>query len=559
MKNFILILIFTLFLMGDEFHSVKFSGDYGSSDEEFSDETLEKICHIEYPPTYKVWKNNPVFTKKDIKLFRTNLKSYMESIGYYDGKVDITTAEDTIYVHIKKNRAIKIHSLKVPDEFKSFMRVKVSDRFKTKDFTQTKKSISRFLEENGYPDYKMESKAVVDVDLYKVDVSFEIQKGEKRYFGMTDINNSANIDNKLIAEALEYKEGELYDVKKVEKSYDNLYRFGVFEGINIKADTNISKMPMKLSLVQGKTKSVITQVGYDTQDGVSGGLEYNDNNFFGDLNQLQIKAKGSLDRGYSVKSRFFKPQIIDDISLSDEVSYSDWDYESYEEKLLSNRIYLGKKILEGVHNLGILTQKSNIVSKSSLVEDGSYLINALFYSAIFDYRDLPMDAKNGTYYNFYIENASKALGSDIDYLKIEAKARYIKEFTPFVFASKLKVGAINKDVPIFKRLFAGGAMSNRGYEYQMVGEILEDYPLGGNSMMEGSVELRRYFWDKFAVVGFFDSTMLSQEPNDFNSEFYNSFGTGIRYMSPIGAVRLDVGFPQKGGDYAIHFGIGEVF
>ena len=78
-------------------------------------------------------------------------------------------------------------------------------------------------------------------------------------------------------------------------------------------------------------------------------------------------------------------------------------------------------------------------------------------------------------------------------------------------------------------------------------------------MIEGSVELRRYFWDKFVVVGFFDSTMLSQEPNDFNSEFYNSFGTGIRYMSPIGAVRLDVGFPQKGGDYAIHFGIGEVF
>jgi len=485
----------------------------------------------------------------------------MESIGYYDSKVEITTFEDTITINIKKGKAITINSLKVPPEFSSFMRVKTQTRFKTKDFSQTKRTISRFLEENGYPDYKMDAKAVVDVDLWRVDIHFDVEKGQKRYFAHTDINNSSKIKEKLIVDALEYKEGELYDIKKVEKSYDNLYRMGVYENISIlpNFENNSSKTPMSVSLIEGKTKDILTHIGYDTQDGLSGGVEYNDHNFFGDLRLLTIKAKGSLDRGYSLKTRLFQPSVVEDIGLGDEVSYSNWDYDSYEEQLLANRIYLSKKIFEGVHTLGFAIQKSNIESKSTLIEDSNYLINSIFYSAIFDHRDSPMDAKNGTYYNLYVENASKVIGSDIDYLKVEAEARYIKEYAPFVVATKLKAGVINNDVPIFKRLFAGGAMSNRGYEYRMVGESLDGYPLGGNSMIEGSLELRRYFMERFAVLGFVDSTMLSSQPNDFNGELYNSFGAGVRYLSPIGAVRFDLGIPQEGGEYALHFGIGEVF
>jgi translocation and assembly module TamA len=60
------------------------------------------------------------------------------------------------------------------------------------------------------------------------------------------------------------------------------------------------------------------------------------------------------------------------------------------------------------------------------------------------------------------------------------------------------------------------------------------------------------------VVGFIDASKLSQEVNDFSGEWFMAYGTGVRYLSVIGPLRLDLGFPTKGG-LALHLGIGQVF
>jgi len=101
-------------------------------------------------------------------------------------------------------------------------------------------------------------------------------------------------------------------------------------------------------------------------------------------------------------------------------------------------------------------------------------------------------------------------------------------------------------------------MSNRGYEYRDLGEHSGKYPIGGLSMIDASLESRYYFTENFSGVGFIDSSKLSQEVNDFQGEWYMSYGLGVRYLSVIGPLRLDVGFPTSGG-FALHLGIGQVF
>ena len=562
-KYLYIFLLLTMFLHGKTFNNVEFQGDVDLITGEFDRATLLKICHIEYPAIYKIWKKNPTFQSDEIEYFVENLIKYSQSMGYYKAEVTSRTDEDTIYLNIKKNRAIKTASITINNEFRSFLLFKEKERFKTTDFTATKKKISRFLEENGYPTYTMNAKAFVDLDIYKVDVNISIDKGLKRYFSTTEINNSSDVDNFLISKELEYKEDELYNILKIEKSYDNLYRLGVFETIKMKADFNTSdgKAPIAIVLQEGKTKEFASNLGYDTENGARGGAEYVDHDFFGNLREFRAKLQIS-QRGYQSTTSYYDPRLenplLGDFSFRNEVEFARWDYDSYIENVLSERVTFGKSFIGLNHFFGFQLEYLDIESDIPAFLEGNYLINSLFYRLVVDNRDSKMDAKNGDYYSLYLEKSMKVLGSDIDYFKVLGEARYIKEFEPVVLASKLKIGSISKETPAFKHFFLGGAMSNRGYEYRDLGAHVGKYPIGGLSSIDASLEARYYLTENFAWVSFFDSSKLSNEVNDFSGDWYNAYGVGLRYLSVIGPLRLDVGYPQEGG-FALHLGIGQVF
>ena len=565
MKNYIyILLIFTSLLSGKTFTEIKFKGDVDLLSGEFDRSTLLKICHIDYPAIYKVWKSDPTFESEQIEDFVKNVKNYTESMGYYKSEVEATTDENTIYINITKNEPIKVASLKIADEFKRFSMLTLSKRFRTRDFTESKTKIKDFLEQNGYPTYTMEAKAYVDVDLYRVDVVIDVDKGAKRYFSKTDINNSSEVDNELILEEIVYEEDELYNILKLEESYENIYRLGVFDTIKMEADfkDNDRLAPVNLRLEQGKTKEFISHLGYDTEDGARGGIEYIDHNFFGNLREFKIGAKVA-ERGYKTYTGFYEPRVelpyLGRLTFRNDLSYSKWDYDSYVEKLLTERVTFGKSLIGLDHFFGFQIEQSEIESGIPSFLSGNYLINSLFYRVIIDKRDSKMNAKNGYYSSLYLEKSMKQLGSDIDYFKVLAEGRYIKEFDPVVMAGKVKVGTISQETPLFKHFFLGGAMSNRGYEYRDVGPHSGKYPIGGLTIVDASLESRYGVTENFSTVAFFDGTKLSEEVNDFSEDWYLSYGFGLRYLSVIGPLRLDVGFPIDDGGFALHLGIGQVF
>ena len=572
MKHFLyILLLFSLFLHAKTFTQIEFNGDTDMLTGEFDRSTLLKICHIEYPAIYKVWKPHPTFETNQIKGFVKNLINYSKSMGYYNAEVDSYVDEDTIYLHIKKNKPIKISSINISEEFESFALFEKEKRFKTTDFTATKSKISRHLEETGYPTYTMKAKAFVDLDLYTVDINMSIDKGIKRYFSTTDINNTTTVDNKLIFEEIFYEENESYNVLKLEESYDNIYRFGAFEQIKMEADFNSSsgKTPIHITVKEGENKEFASNIGYDTEEGARGGVAYIDHNFFGNLREFKTGLKVS-ERGYTAYTDFYDPRIevpiLEKITFRNELSYAKWDYDSYVEKLLTERVTFGKSFGRAFrvssigidHFAGFQIEQTEIDSDIPAFLEGNYLINSIFYRLVVDGRDSEMDAKNGYYGSIYLEKSMKQLGSDIDYFKMLAEARYIKEFKPMVWAFKIKAGTISEKTPPFKHFYLGGAMSNRGYEYRDLGLHSSGYPVGGLTGLDASLESRYYVTENFAVVGFFDASKLSLELNDFSGAWYNAYGLGLRYLSIIGPLRLDVGYPQEGG-FALHLGIGQVF
>jgi len=565
-RYFYIIFLLSSLLLGKTFTNVTFTGDIDMISGEFDRATLLKICHIEYPAVYKIWKSDPTFEDNEVEDFVDNLKRYAKSMGYYKSRVNAKMDDDTIYLNIQKKQPIKVTSIEMDGEFEHFALFSKGERFRTTDFTGTKKAIVAYLEENGYPTYKLNAKAYVDIDLYKVDVKISVDKGEKRYFSITDINNSSKVDNELILNEIVYEQDELYNILKLEESYENIYRLGVFEKIKMEADFNNSngKSPIHLSLVEGKTKEFSSNLGYDTVEGARGGVEYIDHNFFGNLREFKASLKLS-EKGYTAYTGFYDPRVkivplMGRMSFRNELFYSKYDYESYIEKLLTERVTFGKSFIGLDHYFGFQMESSEIESEISEFTSGNYQINSLFYRLVIDGRDSTMDAKNGYYTSLYVERAMKAIGSEMDYTKVLAEARYIKEFEPMVFAVKATAGTISQKTPPFKHFFLGGSMSNRGYDYRDLGEHSEGgYPLGGLSVLDGSFEGRYYLTDDFSVVGFLDASKISNKVNDFDGEWYKSYGLGMRYLSIIGPLRLDVGHPSDGEGYVLHLGIGQVF
>jgi translocation and assembly module TamA len=180
---------------------------------------------------------------------------------------------------------------------------------------------------------------------------------------------------------------------------------------------------------------------------------------------------------------------------------------------------------------------------------------------LWDKRDSKVDARNGYYVDFYVERSDKAIGSDFDYVKAILELRYIKSYDKLIFGIKTRIGSINSDVPVFKRFYTGGSVTNRGYNFRDLGlKDSEGVPRGGVSMIDVLSEVRYEVFNKFYLVGFYDSSMLNLQPHTFDTKFYDSYGFGMRYLTAIGPVRLDFGFPRDdSGDWTFHISIGQTF
>lgn len=553
----------TVSLFAGEIDQINFSGDVDLVIGDFSRENLLKVCNISYPPFYKIWQDNPTFSQYDIVVCSESIEEYAQSLGFY--KADISYAIDNkiAQIHITKNNPILINSITIDKEYEPLINIKEHNSFNTVDFSNSKKAIREYLNQTGYPKAELDAKAYVDIDNYQVDISYQVTKNSPQYFGKITIDNDADVDLEYIEKEIKFKEGELYNSLLIDETYEGLYNFGIYKYISLEHNldgNDDDTMPVNIKLLKGSYRETSYSLGYDTDSGGRFKAEYKNDNFFGNLKKLSIGTRVTQD-GYNIYNNFYIPYFVfDGVSLKNELKYEDMDYESYSQEKIEEKIYLSKKIFGLTNSIGFLSQNSQIRSELEEYESGSYLLNSVFFNTVLDARDSSINPKNGYYLSFYIENGTKALASEEDYIKTLSELRFIKTFDKLTTSLKTKVGTLDKDLPIFKHFFAGGDYSNRGYTYQNVGlKDPDNNPYGGLSMIDSSLEFEYNVYKDISIATFFDSTMLSLEPNHFSEKFYNSVGLGARYYTPIGPLRVDLGFPLEDGGFVFHIGIGQVF
>jgi translocation and assembly module TamA len=132
-----------------------------------------------------------------------------------------------------------------------------------------------------------------------------------------------------------------------------------------------------------------------------------------------------------------------------------------------------------------------------------------------------------------------------------------------VAASVLVVDDLMKVAPN-KRLYAGGAGSVRGSGYQNIGpRDIDGDVIGGRSSLIFSGELRYRMTDQLGRVAFVDAGNAYSSILPGFGDFKVGVGGGVRYLTPVGPIRLDVAVPlqPETGDpsVAIYVGLGQAF
>jgi outer membrane protein insertion porin family len=193
--------------------------------------------------------------------------------------------------------------------------------------------------------------------------------------------------------------------------------------------------------------------------------------------------------------------------------------------------------------------------------------------------DSTLNARNGYTVDAHLEQAGRIFRGDYDFVETILEGRYYAALGQrAVLAVKARGGSIgapsgdNLKVPFFRRYFLGGATSLRGWGRFDVAPLFNGLPIGGHTMVESSAELRAPVWGNLSAVLFADAGNVWNNAWDFNlNDLRYDVGPGLRYNTPVGPLRFDLGYqvnripgllvngkpePRR---LRVHFSIGQAF
>jgi outer membrane protein insertion porin family len=191
-------------------------------------------------------------------------------------------------------------------------------------------------------------------------------------------------------------------------------------------------------------------------------------------------------------------------------------------------------------------------------------------SLIRDRRDDSVNPSRGTFLSAVGEWATPVLGTESDYLKAFLKFQSYQPVRGRLnFCSTFRLGLGRGRIPVPERFFAGGSNSFRGQRIDELGPKDPDtnMPIGGKAMLLANLEMRfplfQSFPDLFGAV-FYDIGQVFSKRKDFSLfNFQGAAGFGLRYRTPLGPVRIDLGWnvddPEMKGRPIVFITIGNVF
>jgi outer membrane protein insertion porin family len=194
-------------------------------------------------------------------------------------------------------------------------------------------------------------------------------------------------------------------------------------------------------------------------------------------------------------------------------------------------------------------------------QEGTSLTSSVAPLLTWDSRNDRFNPSQGSLHTFEVEVAG--LGGDNRFYKVIGESTWYYPLpvglTGFI-QGRFGIGAGygGEELPASERFFLGGPTTVRGFGFRDIGpQDLEGNPLGGTSFVQFNLEIGKSFGRVIRLVAFLDAGNVYSEDAQFDlGELRRSAGFGIRFITPVGPVRLDWGFKldRRPGEQLVELG-----
>jgi outer membrane protein insertion porin family len=210
-----------------------------------------------------------------------------------------------------------------------------------------------------------------------------------------------------------------------------------------------------------------------------------------------------------------------------------------------------------LENVEIDVEDGTPLNSEFIKEDGDYLRSAMSLNYLYDARDSTLLPRSGHRIDAGLTMAGGFLGGDVDTVTLSVQGQKHWNFrwdTILSISGEIaSVDATSGDVPVFERMFLGGARTLRGFEFRDVGP--RDEPtnevLGGNSLGYLTFEVTVPIIDTVRAAVFYDVGFVNSGSWDFApDDLYGDIGIGVRLQLPISPLplALDYALPVQSPD-----------
>lgn len=551
------------------------------------------------------------------------LERYYQRRGYHNVSVSVEVESrkrehrKNVTFIIRESEPIRISSSNViidaPDQVKNEIReareferalsrhnYRTGNRLQPIQLPDVEGLFLQTLENLGYAWPEVEIQTDVDSLSSRADVEIHLKPNSKTFFSEFIIDGDLSVPENVLLRQTDIRVGDPYsrsDMQNAQRSVFNHHLFR-FATITLPEQERDSTLTALIRVREHLPRTFEASAGVGREEIVRGQVAWRHRNINGSGHRYGINLRASFI-GQRASTDYLIPYIFNSKSSNVSTLFGihrlEPSYELLQVGLNSSMIYqLARNQTASLSYEYSINEELSRDQGANLPENIlSYNISSFIISGYYS-EGLSRDPR-GWVLQPSVEISSTFGEADFKFQKINLDLR---RYTPVTqsttIAARVTAGKIfytQSDVlPSNIRYFSGGTNSVRGWNRQELGPSIPSFdeegvfdtyvPIGGRAVFSFNIELRQQFtsiFPNFGMAMFLDGGQvwdnieaLNERPLQFGA------GGGIRYQSPIGPVRIDIGYKLnptdedlnifEGKDFGsrfsrigIHFSIGQAF
>jgi outer membrane protein insertion porin family len=532
----------------------------------------------------RFWKDPPEFSRVLFEEDVEGIKIFYQKRGFPDVHIatevvpDHDSREVSILLDIREGepvevgevRLVPVDSAQVSErellqlyrERQVNVSLESGDRFQDALFINDRDRIHQSFMERGYPFAIVATELLQDRSDHLVDILYRVYLGPLCEFGEVHVAGNHYIPALSIQRQVTFEAGQIFSEQELVQTQRRIYQMGLFRYVVVRAQMDSlqgRRLPIQIRVREAPRTTLRLGGGYGREDRIRVFAQMERLGVLGRDRKLRLSLKHSYLEPYNVDLEWIKPSFI---FPSARISINPFyrrerepgftvdragSHAIYQQTFTSPlEIYIKYSLEQDYLNISTQTRRQALDNSDVSL----YNKSSATWGFSFDSSTPLFFPRSGWYFAGSVSLAGLGFKSDFKYISVLFESRRYLELSAVVIATKFKAGGMkaiweSRITPIEERFYAGGSNSVRGWSRSGLGPLGEEnQPLGGNSLIEFSLESRFPLFSPLAGVIFMDAGNVWRQLAGFRwDQIRYAVGTGLRYRTPIGPIRLDVGVP----------------